>query len=445
MSTLRDASQTAIQNSYDLYHGGNFNDVVNGDTSQLSTSAKQYLDSKTNAQANQQRQQAGAAAAESIITHGCDIDSPDCGQKMTAVVCSVIAIWGGPYGALIAAVVEAIAQGINALNKLLNNQPACSGSANATGSWVLQVTGINLPPPGSLANAALSMMASGMAGSLNCKAYYDPAMTIMAALQAWNQNSQGKLVDYFVPKPKAGAGLGSIWKAFAGGMLPSWGGTDSVASIATGAPAHSGLFAYPQHAPYAFQPLQNVPQKDSQGRPVAAPSLEGITWIRLAGNAGPAGLPAKTSTAIATTVGSSSAVGKALVYTGIVAGVGAAGVGTYALATGTTFLGALKGLWAATGGRLVSAVNPLPVAAVGLLAEARPPTTVQTLLLPRSKFTPTEALDWARSHGYRATKTDVTAQYIRIRQKPPSEFKSGSLRTIPFGDSGIRAVVGRLR
>lgn len=65
---------------------------------------------------------------------------------------------------------------------------------------------------------------------------------------------------------------------------------------------------------------------------------------------------------------------------------------------------------------------------------------VQSLLLPRSKFSPATAKAWARSHGYRATKVDVTDRYIRLRQAAPGSF--ARLRTVPFGSGGIKAVVG---
>jgi hypothetical protein len=62
---------------------------------------------------------------------------------------------------------------------------------------------------------------------------------------------------------------------------------------------------------------------------------------------------------------------------------------------------------------------------------------VQTLLFPRDKFTPATATAWARSHGFKSGKTDVTDKYIRIRQLPPG----GRMRTIQFQNTPIRAVV----
>jgi hypothetical protein len=75
----------------------------------------------------------------------------------------------------------------------------------------------------------------------------------------------------------------------------------------------------------------------------------------------------------------------------------------------------------------------------------RQATTVQSLLFPRSSFDARSAKSWARSHGYRASKTHVIGGYVRVRQHPPGEFVRSSFRTIPFGSGGIKAVIGHLR
>lgn len=71
----------------------------------------------------------------------------------------------------------------------------------------------------------------------------------------------------------------------------------------------------------------------------------------------------------------------------------------------------------------------------------RKSTSVQSLLFPRTSFGPEKAKRWAKQHGYHATKIDVTNRYVRLRQKPPGGF--AKLRTVSFGKSGIKAVVGR--
>lgn len=86
---------------------------------------------------------------------------------------------------------------------------------------------------------------------------------------------------------------------------------------------------------------------------------------------------------------------------------------------------------------LARAPKPKPRAA----ARSRKPTSVQSLLFGRDAgWTAGKAKSWAKSHGYRYGKVDVTDQYIRIRQLDPKGLKVK--RTVPFG-KGIRAVVAR--
>ena len=153
-------------------------------------------------------------------------------------------------------------------------------------------------------------------------------------------------------------------------------------------------------------------------------------------NTGPAltfDVPVVTSTSNGTSLGMSILVGSA-----IVVGSAALGVGAWALATHQSFLAALKGV----AGFGVRTINPLPSVA---LEVGRGPTTVQTLLFPRPRYSESRAKAWARAHGYSARKTDITANNIRVRQRPPFDFKKGSFRTISLGKSGVKAVVGHLR
>jgi hypothetical protein len=62
---------------------------------------------------------------------------------------------------------------------------------------------------------------------------------------------------------------------------------------------------------------------------------------------------------------------------------------------------------------------------------------IQSLLFRRDAgWTVTRAKAWARSHGYKTSKVDVTDDHIRLRQHPPG----GRMRTKQFG-RGISAVV----
>ena len=67
---------------------------------------------------------------------------------------------------------------------------------------------------------------------------------------------------------------------------------------------------------------------------------------------------------------------------------------------------------------------------------------VQTLILPRERFTPSRARTWARSRGFRVMKIDETSRSLRIRQRNPKDFARDSFRTITLGDTDVRAVVG---
>jgi hypothetical protein len=66
---------------------------------------------------------------------------------------------------------------------------------------------------------------------------------------------------------------------------------------------------------------------------------------------------------------------------------------------------------------------------------------IQSLLFDK-QWTPAEAREWARSHGYRAGKVHVTDDFIRLRQFPPVE--GAEKRTITLGQ-GIKAILQQVR
>jgi hypothetical protein len=75
-------------------------------------------------------------------------------------------------------------------------------------------------------------------------------------------------------------------------------------------------------------------------------------------------------------------------------------------------------------------------------SQARCPvgTRIQTLLLSRIHFpTVKRAREWARGHGFKASKVDPTRNYFRLRQADPKRF--AKLRTIRLRP-GVMAVVG---
>lgn len=71
------------------------------------------------------------------------------------------------------------------------------------------------------------------------------------------------------------------------------------------------------------------------------------------------------------------------------------------------------------------------------------PTTVQGLLFSTDRYTTESAKEWALRHGFLAGAVDQTRAFIHLRQRPPSEFEKGTIRTITFG-KGIEARIGHL-
>ena len=73
----------------------------------------------------------------------------------------------------------------------------------------------------------------------------------------------------------------------------------------------------------------------------------------------------------------------------------------------------------------------------------KPSMAVQTLIFPKPKFTKDAAVSWAQEHDFKASKVDETGQSFRLRQSPPGRSGPKTFRTIPFGESGIKAVVAK--
>src|SRR5579871_6668811 len=84
---------------------------------------------------------------------------------------------------------------------------------------------------------------------------------------------------------------------------------------------------------------------------------------------------------------------------------------------------------------------PYVARAVDEAKRSRPPMDVQSLMFSRADgWTVSKAKQWAKSHGYKHGKVDVTDQYIRLRQFDPKGLKVK--RTKTFGH-GIKAIVAR--
>jgi len=58
---------------------------------------------------------------------------------------------------------------------------------------------------------------------------------------------------------------------------------------------------------------------------------------------------------------------------------------------------------------------------------------LQTILLPKSKFSLPDAIRWIISHRYIADKVDVTDRFYRFRQMTPLPGGIYRTRTLPNG------------
>lgn len=94
-------------------------------------------------------------------------------------------------------------------------------------------------------------------------------------------------------------------------------------------------------------------------------------------------------------------------------------------------------------------VNPAPAAAAPAPAPAarfaplglRPGMQVQSVLVP-SSWSKAQAKQWLEAHGFEALEADPGVTVNRYRQAAPGQFEPGSFSTVPFGQSGVQAVVG---
>jgi len=57
----------------------------------------------------------------------------------------------------------------------------------------------------------------------------------------------------------------------------------------------------------------------------------------------------------------------------------------------------------------------------------------QSVLIPISNFSYTEALDWLKSHGYKFLKVHKTMNYYRFRQLAPSNIHSYYVTSLSNG------------
>jgi len=65
---------------------------------------------------------------------------------------------------------------------------------------------------------------------------------------------------------------------------------------------------------------------------------------------------------------------------------------------------------------------------------------VQSVLIPRSRYTLAQARAWLHEHGYSSSgKVDITDAYYRFRQAPPGQFPRIRTKALP---GGIKLLIG---
>lgn len=70
---------------------------------------------------------------------------------------------------------------------------------------------------------------------------------------------------------------------------------------------------------------------------------------------------------------------------------------------------------------------------------------VQTLVFDKTKFETREsALAWAKEHGFKHSTLRETENSWRVRQRPPKDFKDGTMRTKQIAN-GVSIVDGELK
>lgn len=71
--------------------------------------------------------------------------------------------------------------------------------------------------------------------------------------------------------------------------------------------------------------------------------------------------------------------------------------------------------------------------------EKKPPSTIQSLIFDKNRYSAAEAKAWAGKHGYESGKVDETGESFRLRQEEPGDFER--FRTIELAP-GVKAVIG---
>ena len=74
---------------------------------------------------------------------------------------------------------------------------------------------------------------------------------------------------------------------------------------------------------------------------------------------------------------------------------------------------------------------------------------LQSVIIPKDKFTEEQALKWIRKNKFKDYGTKIknykTTNFYRFRQYPPSWFVKGTFRTKQFTKSGINFIIGEMK
>jgi len=58
---------------------------------------------------------------------------------------------------------------------------------------------------------------------------------------------------------------------------------------------------------------------------------------------------------------------------------------------------------------------------------------LQTILIPKERFSLADAVEWVRDHKYNHHKVDITGRFYRFRQHTPYHAGSYYIVTLPNG------------
>jgi hypothetical protein len=360
-----------------------------GQIQQLQGDAQAKWNASQTQLANSQRIAAGATAAEQLAANGYNPNDAGDNQKAIAALAgglSLIPAVGPVLGGAVA-ILDVVAQGVASVLEAVGliSKPGCY----VTGTWspanvLAWYPRINVAP-GSFASIAVPMLAQSTANSLNCKPAYPPAWVLTAAAQLWNSQVSGPPMQLWVPPMPDSAFLGIF------------------------TPPQNSSVQVNDLTPYAFQPASTVPEM--------------YVWY---------GSGVTVNQGTLQPQGASSAGSKIASGAAIAAGAVTAGILATAVSEGTSLTSAAGSLYRATLGRLFRSAPKFAASEAAM--------KVQSLLFSRPQWSEGRAKAWARSHGFRSGKVDVTEHHIRLRQSAPGG--KHVFRTKRFGN-GISAVVAR--